>query len=110
MKKILKKIIVSILYYSGVNWIIGKFSKSKVFCVGYHSVWDENNKEKFSQKLYWNISVNVKDFEEQLLFLKNNGHTFIHFSDLKKFETKKLSKPTVVFFDDGFKDVMQNAL
>lgn len=110
MKKVIKQIIVLVLYYSGLNWLVGQFLSSKVFCVGYHSVWDEKNKTDLMQSLYWNISVNREDFEKQLLFLKNNGHTFIHFGDLKKPETRKLSKPTVIFFDDGFKDVLQNAL
>lgn len=77
--------------------------------MGYHSIWSEKNKEEFSQKLYWNISVNEEDFEKQLLFLKNNGHTFIHFSDLNNPELAKISKPTVIFFDDGFRDVLVNA-
>jgi len=113
MRQIIKKIIVLGIYYSGLNWIVGKFLCKKVFCVGYHSVWDEKNQAQFSQNLYWNISVSSKDFEDQILFLKKNGHSFIQFSDLKSpkiKETRRLDKPTVIFFDDGFKDVLVNAL
>jgi peptidoglycan/xylan/chitin deacetylase (PgdA/CDA1 family) len=109
MKSKIKKIIILFCYYSGLNWIFGKFSCHKIFLVGYHSVCDEKNKKEFSQELYQNVSNDVKDFEKQILFLKNNGHSFIHFADLEKPETKKLIKPTVIFFDDGFKDVLVNA-
>jgi len=110
MKSILKKIVIFTCYYSGLSWLVGMFLNRKIFCIGYHSIFDDVNKDELLQKLYWNISVNSKDFEKQLIFLKNNGHTFIHFSDLKNKETKKLSKPTIIFFDDGFKDVLVNAL
>jgi peptidoglycan/xylan/chitin deacetylase (PgdA/CDA1 family) len=110
MRKVIKKTIVLLLYFSGLSFLIGKFQRNKVFCVGYHSIWDDKNKNEFSQELYKNISVNSRDFEKQILFLKNNGHNFIHFSDLEKIEVKKLNKPTIIFFDDGFKDVYVNAL
>jgi len=110
MKSKIKKIVIFVFYYSGLNWLVGKFLRRKVFCIGYHSIFDDKNKEEFLHDLYLNISINANDFEKQLLFLKNNGHTFIHFSDLKKPETRKLIKPTLIFFDDGFKDVAVNAL
>lgn len=110
MRQYIKKIIIRVIYYSGLNWLAGKMLRQRIFCIGYHSVWSVQNSTQLLQNLYWNISVNVDDFEQQLLFLKNNGHTFIHFSDLKNPETRKLSKPTIVFFDDGFKDVLVNAL
>ena len=108
MKKIIKTLLIYLLYYSGLNWLVSKFLNKKVFCVGYHSIFSE--KRKFRQELYSNISISVHDFEKQILFLKNHGHTFIHFSDLKNPKTKKLNKPTIIFFDDGFKDVLVNAL
>jgi peptidoglycan/xylan/chitin deacetylase (PgdA/CDA1 family) len=110
MKSKIKKIIIFACYYSGLNLLISKFLNGKIFCIGYHSVFDEKNKKQFNQKLYEDISVSTQDFERQIMFLKNNGHTFIHFSDLKSPDAKKLNKPTVIFFDDGFKDVLINAL
>jgi peptidoglycan/xylan/chitin deacetylase (PgdA/CDA1 family) len=110
MKKNIKKILKFALYWSGINWIAGMLLHRKVFCIGYHSVWSVKNNTELLHHLYWNISVNSDEFEKQLLFLKNNGHTFIHFRDLKKPETRKLKKPTVIFFDDGFRDVHVNAL
>ncbi len=110
MRKIFKKIIVLFLHYSGLNWLLRYFLSKRVFCIGYHSVWSEKSKEEFSQKLYWNISVSSGDFEKQIIFLKNNGHSFIHFSDLKNSNVRNKRKPTVIFFDDGFRDVIENVL
>jgi len=110
MKKEIKDFIVSFFNYSGINTVVGEFLTEKIFCVGYHSIYKEANKDELMQKLYTNISISEDDFEKQLLFLKDNGHTFIHFSDLKEEKTKELSKPTIIFFDDGFKDVLVNAL
>ena len=78
-------------YISGLARLFGSMNSQKLFCVGYHSIYDSKNKE-------------------QLLFMKKNGHSFIHFSDLGRSDIKKLRKPTIVFFDDGFKDVLVNAL
>ncbi len=110
MRKIIKKIIIYCLYYSGLSLLAGFFQKNKIYCVGYHSIWDERNRDELKQSVYWNISVHATDFENQLLYMKAHGHTFLHFSDLSKPETKKLSKPTIIYFDDGFKDVLENAL
>lgn len=110
MRKAIKKFIFVFSYCSGLNWLRGKFLGDKVFCVGYHSIFSEKNKKDFLQNIYPDISISENDFEEQLLFLKNNGHSFIHVSDLKNPATQKLRKPTIIFFDDGFKDVLVNAL
>ena len=110
MKSVIKKIIIFTLYYSGVNYLIGKSNSDKIFCLGYHSVWSDKNREDFYQDLYWSISISTEEFEKQIVFLKNNSHTFVHFSDLKNMEIKKISKPTIIFFDDGFRDVLVNAL
>lgn len=110
MRRLIKKLIFAVFYYSGFNWIRGRFLGSRVFCIGYHSIFSDNNKKEFSQNLYPDISISSSEFEEQLLFLKSRGHSFIHISDLKKLEIQKFYKPTIIFFDDGFKDVLVNAL
>ncbi|HEY4505502.1 MAG TPA: polysaccharide deacetylase family protein [Candidatus Paceibacterota bacterium] len=110
IKKKIKSVVVGTAYISGLARLFGSMNSQKLFCVGYHSIYDSKNKEKLWQDLYWNISLPVENFEEQLLFMKKNGHSFIHFSDLGRSDIKKLRKPTIVFFDDGFKDVLVNAL
>ena len=110
IKKNIKKVVVGTAYYSGLSGLFGSIHSQKIFCVGYHSINSDKNKKEFQYDLYSNISISAKNFEEQIFFMKKNGHTFIHFSDLKNLENLKLKKPTIVFFDDGFKDVLENAL
>jgi len=110
MRKIIKRLAFIFAYYSGFNWLRGKFLKKKVFCVGYHSISAEANKSQLRTNIYPDISIPAGDFNKQILFLKKNGHSFIHFSDLNNSDTQKLEKPTIIYFDDGFKDVLLNAL
>ncbi len=110
MKKNIKKIIIFCLHFSGFDFLVEKILKKKITCVGYHSVYDEKNKDRFSHYLYSNISVSSDDFEKQLLSLKNDGHTFINFSDLKNPKLKGWNRPTIIYFDDGYKDNLVNAL
>ena len=108
--KSVKKAVVATAYNSGLAKLFGSIHSSKLFCVGYHSVWSDKNKKELHRELYSNISIKVEDFEEQILFMKKNNHTFINFSDLSDPNTKKLKKATIIFFDDGFKDILVNAL
>lgn len=114
MKKLIKKgikhVVVNTAYHSGLAKLFGSFHGQKVFCVGYHSIRDDKNEEKLDTSLYHNISVKKKDFEDQLVFMKKNGHTFLTFKDLERKDLEKIKKPTIIFFDDGFKDVLLNAL
>jgi len=110
IKRTIKNLVIYVIYYSGLILRRGKKLDRRLFCIGYHSIYDKKNERKFFKELYPNISISTKEFEKQLTFLKKNGHTFVHFSDLKKEETKDLRKPTIIFFDDGFKDVAVNAL
>lgn len=110
MKSFFKKILIRSLYYSGVSRAAASLLDNKIFCVGYHSIYDEKNMVQLRQELYPNIAVSRKNFEEQLLLMKKNRHTFIRFSDLKTAQLSGMKKPTVIFFDDGFMDVFINAL
>lgn len=38
------------------------------------------------------------------------GHTFISFKDIPSLKSRGTKKPTIVYFDDGFKDVMEDAV
>lgn len=105
----LSKIVHRVSYYSGLNCFLGKFLDRKLFCVGYHSISDRINKKDFSGELYPDLSIERELFEKQIIFLKSNGHTFINFRDLNRPEIRRIKKPTIIFFDDGFKDVLINA-
>jgi peptidoglycan/xylan/chitin deacetylase (PgdA/CDA1 family) len=75
----------------------------------YHSVSSSANKEPLKNHLYRHISIDVENFEKQIIYLKKRGHTFISFNDLIKVNLRKINKPTIIYFDDGFKDVVLNA-
>ncbi len=106
----LKKIIFTVARYSGLNFLYQFFSDRKVFIVGYHSVFSEKNKDKLKVHEYSKISISDNLFEQQIKFLVENGHNFLHFSDLGEDKIKKIKKPTIIYFDDGFKDNILNAL
>ena len=50
------------------------------------------------------IYVKEKDFENQLLYLKNNGYETITFYDLQKNPSVDLTKKVIITFDDGYED------
>lgn len=76
----------------------------------YHSVNSENNKKLLRGDLYSHVSIAREDFEKQILYLKKRGHTFIKLSDIPKIKTDNIVKPTIIYFDDGFRDVLENAI
>lgn len=107
--KLIKKIIVLGLHYSGLNHLSSLFLSRRLYLLGYHSISRPDNAQELQQYLYPNLSVPAEVFREQLLYMKKQGHTFINFSDLPSLDFKKVKKPTIIFFDDGFKDNLLNA-
>ena len=95
-----------IIYYSGINYLYKKlFQRPHIICVGYHSV----RPEALAEVPYSHLVVNTRDFENQLEYLKNSGYKFISIKDLKSL--KRIDdKYILVYFDDGFKDVVDYAL
>jgi len=106
----MKKIIYTILQYSGFNYIYSLFLNRRVFIVMYHSVSDPGNAGRLHGHLYSHISVGRDGFEQQIAYMKKRGHTFISFRDLGKPEVESMRKPTIIYFDDGFKDVYETAV
>jgi len=62
----------------------------------YHSISNDNSF----------LSVNIKNFEEQIIFLKRLGYSSIDFPDINKDIENKI----IITFDDGYKDNLINAL
>lgn len=110
MRSFLQTIIARVLHYSGLNSLCGFFLRDKIFVIGYHSIGRSENKAEFSGELYENLSVPAREFDAQIAFLKKHGHTFITFSELPRVLKDRPSKPTLIYFDDGFKDNPVNAL
>lgn len=76
----------------------------------YHSIGNKENADRLLNHLYSHISVDSKKFEEHIEYLKKSGHTFISFKDISRIKSDNIKKPTIIYFDDGFKDVLENAL
>ena len=68
----------------------------KIPIISYHSISDENCP----------ISLSLKEFEKQLVFFKKNNFHSIHFNEIKNTSKKKF----IITFDDGYKDLITNAL
>lgn len=110
MTRYCKKIFAFFLHYSGINFLCSLFLRNYIFILNYHSISDFKNSDVFSGFLYENLSVTKDQFEKYIIFLKKHGHSFIIFSDLDKITTRNIKKPTIIYFDDGFKDILENAL
>jgi peptidoglycan/xylan/chitin deacetylase (PgdA/CDA1 family) len=81
------------------------FLNKKLFLVGYHSVYESGSENSVhSRYLYPDLSISSDLFEQQLVYLKKRGHTFIRPEDVTSDNLFKIKKPTLIFFDDGYKD------
>ena len=56
------------------------------------------------------LKVEKDKFEKRIKYLVKHGHNFIKFSNLSSLAKDKMSKPTILYFDDGFKDNLTNVL
>ena len=61
----------------------------KIPIVSYHSINNENCP----------ISLNLEEFEKQLVFFKKNNFQSIHCNEIKNTSKKKF----IITFDDGYK-------
>lgn len=68
----------------------------KIPIISYHSINNENCP----------ISLSLEEFEKQLVFFKKNNFNSIHFNEIKNTSSKKF----IITFDDGYKDLITNAL
>ena len=106
----MKKIIYFLIYWSGLNFLYSLYARKRLYLVMYHSVSSRETSERLRGDLYTHVSIDAAQFEEQIQYLKKRGHTFITFKDLATLDLKDVHKPTIIYFDDGFKDVQENAL
>lgn len=52
------------------------------------------------------LSLKINDFENQLIYLKNNNYETIFFNEIKPNKKKQI----IITFDDGYKDLILNSL
>lgn len=64
----------------------------------YHSISNDNSP----------MSLNINFFENQMRYLKNNGFETVDFNEIDP--NLKSKKQIIITFDDGYKDILNNAL
>jgi peptidoglycan/xylan/chitin deacetylase (PgdA/CDA1 family) len=95
----------------GVNALVGASLRHDLFLIGYHSITTPATDGEFGAALYpAQVKLPLAQFETELDWLRAHGHTFIALSDSESALERGVSKPTVIYFDDGYKDTLANAL
>ena len=100
----INNILRKIIYYTGLNSLSGNFLNSHLFIFGFHSIQPDNVSNPAEGFEHLTTSANA--FRRRLMWLKDQGHTFITFDMLENPEIKNLHKPTIIYFDDGFRDTL----
>ena len=75
-------------------------NKSKPIVLMYHSI----NKTENS------LSISIEDFENQMVYLRNNSFNFLKVDDLSDFKKFHAENSVMITFDDGLEDVYYNAV
>ena len=68
----------------------------KIPVLSYHSIGEDNSY----------ISLSTQIFEKQIIFLKKLGYVSINFNEIDQNKKNQI----IITFDDGYKDILTNAL
>lgn len=104
----LRGLLLRFLDISGINILCQRINRNKALIIWYHGICDED----FDLlKNYDERHIPKSLFTKQLEYLKAHGFTFVSMTDLKNAITNKtkIDKFVVLTFDDGFKNVVENA-
>ena len=104
MKNIFKLLLFLLFDISGINALCRIVNRNKAVILWYHGICDED----FTlTKRHIPKSV----FRKQLSYLKRKGYVFVSMSELLAFikNKKKIGKSVVLTFDDGFRNIVENA-
>jgi len=107
-KKHIKHSFCKFLDAFGLNFLFGKLTCYRLKIFYYHGICSD----RFSlEKGYTDRHMRVSVFEKQLKYLKEKGFNFLNMSEaVTALKKNKISKNSVVLtFDDGFRNVLQNA-
>ena len=107
---IFKKIVYMFFQISGFNAVARSCGTNSLYVIMYHSVSNLSDSANPAKNLYPHISIDSKAFEAQMKMLAHHGHSFIRFQDIPRIQREHISKPTIIYFDDGYKDNLTVAL
>jgi len=83
------------------------FKKPSLICVGYHSVRPTAGKDVSFSKIVTDAAL----FEKQINFIKQKGFRFISLSEIQNSSREKPKEnAALIYFDDGYKDIIDFAL
>lgn len=106
-KKILKRftVFMGVIFFAAVVSIVIAFvtEKNSVAVLNYHQINDADHNA---------LTVSVKDFEEQMRYLSENGYNTITVDEMLnafKNNAEIPSKTVIITFDDGYQDNFKNA-
>jgi peptidoglycan/xylan/chitin deacetylase (PgdA/CDA1 family) len=108
VRKKLRVLRLFLLDFFGVNLLFRYANRNKAIILTYHGVCEENfNLLKDYDERHIPKSV----FRKQLKYLKQKKYLFVTMSELvKRLKNKKsLKKLVVLTFDDGFRNIVENA-
>lgn len=97
----IKKIGLTLLWESGIGPLFRVVREPKILILAYHSIHNVSTNSDYAH-----ISISKGNFEAQISYIERRGYRFIHFRDLLKHPQEKV---VAIYFDDGFKDVLENA-
>ena len=106
----LKQIIIRALHYSGFNYLVSLLLRRKLYLINFHSICSADNEQQLMAWAYPDLTMSAGDLEQRLKYLVQRGHTFITFADLASKSLRAISRPTILYFDDGFRDNLIHAL
>ena len=103
-----RKILLFLLNFLGINALFRLINRNEAIILWYHGICDDD----FTLlRGYDERHVSKPLFRKQLIFLKKRGYNFITMTGLieKLGKKEKLEKLVVLTFDDGFRNVVENA-
>lgn len=107
---LIKKIFLHAVWWSGVGPIVAHVFAQKFLLVAYHSIGNSKNAKAGRKDPYRHISIFQEIFRKHLRYLRKRGYVFYRFCDVaSRSKSDFAHKVACIYFDDGFRDVLENA-
>lgn len=103
----LRKIIAVIIDSLGLFGLLKYLNRQRLFLIGYHSVSAKLSDANYP---YHDLIIDEQSFKSQIDTLIRDGHTFIDPDDLDKLDVGSVFLPTIIYFDDAYRDLLDFAI